>query len=87
PEDMQTAEAVQVWIRRLRKLPEKVDVVDSWTQVEEVLFEGKRYPASQAIEGLSRLADQRAREAAAQSSANGNGAATTSDGTSGEAKP
>jgi hypothetical protein len=64
PDDMPTVESVQSWIRRLRRLPEKADVVDTWTQVEEVLFEGKRYPPSQAIEHLSQLANQRAQEAA-----------------------
>ncbi len=63
PDNMATAESVRLWIRRLRGLPEKVDVVESWLQVEELLFEDKRYPVSQALERLAELADQRGKEA------------------------
>ncbi|NLX60021.1 MAG: App1 family protein [Phycisphaerae bacterium] len=87
PDDMPTAEVVRIWIQRLRRLPEKVDVVDNWLQVEEVLFQEKRYPPSQAIERLSQLANQRAQEAAAAMTQNGNGGGASSGNGSGEAKP
>ncbi|NIA21317.1 MAG: hypothetical protein GWP05_04970 [Anaerolineaceae bacterium] len=62
PDNMPTAESVRLWIRRLRPLPEKVEVVESWPQVEELLFEGKRHPVSKALERLAELAERRSQE-------------------------
>lgn len=60
PDMMETPEAVRVWIRDIRRLPSSVQVVESWTEVERVLFQNASFPPSEAIGRLEELARRRA---------------------------
>jgi len=71
PDDMPTPEAVRRWIRDLKPLPESVDVVTSWDQVEKALFDGQRFGVAQAIERLEALMRQREADARGKAPAEG----------------
>lgn len=60
PDQMYEPGDVLRWLREVRRLPQEVDVVENWRQVEEVIFGGRRYPAERAATRLEQLFQERA---------------------------
>ena len=54
PEKMTRPEDVRLWIHHLQSLPAGVEAVDSWPQVEQVLYAGAHYPPTDAVQRLTK---------------------------------
>jgi hypothetical protein len=61
PDAIDTSAEARRMAAELAKLPPEIEVVESWTQVEQALFEGKHFPAGPAIERVNRRAVERER--------------------------
>jgi hypothetical protein len=58
PELMKKPEDVRREIRDLQTLPAEVETVESWNQIDQVIFEGKHFPVAQALARLVKLHEQ-----------------------------
>jgi len=54
PEKMNNPEQVRLWIHHLQSLPAGVEAVDSWPQIEKVLYDGTHYPVADAVQRLTK---------------------------------
>ncbi len=59
PDSMTEPGDVLRWLRDVRSLGDDVSVVENWRQVEQVIYEQAKFPASQAASELEKLARQR----------------------------
>lgn len=62
PEMMTEPGDVLRWLRDVRRLSADVDVVENWRQVEEIISDGRRYPAAEAATMLEQIAQKRMQE-------------------------
>jgi hypothetical protein len=52
PEDLATSEAARAMAETVAELPEGIDVVTTWREVEAAVFEGRRFPGAARVEAL-----------------------------------
>lgn len=58
PPEGDKAEPYRELAKQLSELPDAVEVVDHWQQVQKAFFQGKHYPASDMVKKLQNQADQ-----------------------------
>jgi hypothetical protein len=51
---MTSPEQVRLWIHHLQSLPAGVEAVESWPQIEQVLYASAHYPVADAVQRLTK---------------------------------